>query len=102
MENFNQDEVFNNRKTPILKDFKCKVVVYIIGYGLTLLPFIIFFYVWLFYDFLLAVGIALFTFIVSNIILSKLRFSSIPLEELEFSHSNIEIAKWFVFMHICK
>jgi len=86
--------------TPILKG-KCKIFAIILANFLSFFPIILFLFVWFKYDFLIGVALGLFAYIVNGIISSKLRLSSIPLDQIEISHSNLDIATWYIAKHIC-
>jgi len=87
--------------TPVINGFKCKVLVYGVFFGLTVLPFIVGLYIWYKYNWLIAIGVVLFLYLVSSIIGSKLRLSSLPSKLKERSLSSLEIAKWYVHQHFC-
>jgi hypothetical protein len=87
-------------QTPQIDGLKCKLYVYSIFLGLSVLPLIISIYFWMEYDLVIAIGMGLFLYFVSAIIGSKLRQISIPLDQTERSFSSFEIASWYVKGHI--
>ncbi len=87
--------------TPVIEGFKCKVLVFGVFFGLVILPILAGLYVWYAYDLLIAIGAVLFLYIVSSIVGSKLRLSSLPPQLREKSLSSLEIAKWYVHQHLC-
>ena len=97
---FSKDEDEVNM-TPVIEGFKCKIFVFGIFFGLAVLPFVAGLYVWYSYDWLIAIGVVLFLYLVSSIIGSKLRLSSLPAKLRERSLSSLEIAKWYVHQHFC-
>jgi len=80
---------------------KCKILSLIIAFFLTFSPIIALLYVWFEQNFWLGVGVGLLVFIISGIVASKLRVMSIPPDQLEISHSNLEISNWYVAKNIC-
>lgn len=94
----NEDEV---NMTPVIEGFKCKALVFLVFFGLALLPIFVGLYVWYAYDILIAIGVVLFLYIASSIVGSKLRLSSLPPQLRERSLSSIEIARWYVHQHLC-
>ncbi len=87
--------------TPVIEGGKCKFLVYSVFFCLVILPILIGLYVWYEYDILFAIGAVLFLYIVSSIIGSKLRISSLPPKLRERSLSSLEIARWYVHHHFC-
>jgi len=87
--------------TPVIEGFKCKAFVFGLFFCLVILPILAGFYVWYFYDLLIAIGVVLFLYIASSIVVSKLRLSSLPFKLKERSLSSLEIAKWYVHQHLC-
>jgi len=87
--------------TPVIEGARCKVLVYSVFFTLVILPILVGLYVWYFYDILFAIGAVLFLYIVSSIIGSKLRISSLPFKLREKSLSSLEIARWYVHQHFC-
>ena len=87
--------------TPVIDGFKCKAFVFGVFFGLVILPILIGLYIWYEYDVLMAIGAVLFLYIVSSIVGSKLRLSSLPPKLREKNLSSLEIAKWYVHQHMC-
>ncbi len=96
-----KDEEDNAGITPVIDGFKCKVLVFVVFFALAFLPFLIGLYVWYVYDWMIAIGVILFLYIVSSIVGSKMRLSSLPPQLRERSLSSLEIAKWYVHQHFC-
>ena len=86
--------------TPEIDGLKCKIYVYSIFLGLTVLPLLIALYLWIEYNILIAIGMGLFLYFVSAIVGSKLRQVSLPLDQRERSFNSLEIAIWYVKKHI--
>jgi len=84
--------------TPIMIGTRCKLLAYSIFFGLAILPIMIALFVWLKYDWMIAI---LFSFMVSTIVGSKLRLGSLPYDQRERSFSYLEIAKWYVSKNFC-
>lgn len=87
--------------TPVIEDLRCKALVYGLFFSLTLLPLLVGLYVWYSYNLLVAIAVILFLYIVSSIIGSKLRLSSLPVQLREKTLSSLEISKWYVHQHFC-
>lgn len=97
---FSNEEPTPIEPTPEVTEFKCKVIVYLIYFGLNFLPLVLGAYIWYVYNYLIAIGITLFLYLITGIISSKLRLMSIPPDQLERSFSNLEISKWYVSKNI--
>ena len=87
--------------TPILKDKKCLFLAYLIFFLLTFTPVIAGIYTAFEYDLLIGGGVTLFLWVVSGIVASKLKYSSVSADQIEFSHSYLDIAKRFVKNYLC-
>ncbi len=87
--------------TPKMEGIRCKMLAYSIFFGLAILPIMIGLYVWLVYDWMIAIGTVLFAYLVSTIVGSKLRLESLPLDQRERNFSSLDIAKWYVDKHFC-
>lgn len=87
--------------TPVIEGFKCKALVFGVFFGLVILPVVVGLYVGYVYDWVMGIGVVLFLYIVSSIIGSKLRLSSLPPQLRERSLSSLEIARWYVHQHHC-
>jgi hypothetical protein len=96
-----QNEENEPKITPVIEGFRCKTMVYAVYFGLSLLPIFAGAYVWLFHDWLIAIGVVLFLYIASSIVISKIRLSSLPPQLREYSLSSFEVAKWYVHQHHC-
>jgi len=97
---FFQDEDEVNM-TPVIEGFKCKALLYGVFFGLAILPLVVGLYVGYVYDWIMGIGVVLFLYIVSSIIGSKLRLSSLPAKLREKNLSSFEIARWYVHQHLC-
>ncbi len=87
--------------TPKMVGPKCKAIAWAIFFGLTLLPLLVAMYVWIVYDWMIAIGVGLFLYLASSIVSSKLRLVSIPADQRERDFSSMEIAKWYTRYHFC-
>jgi len=87
--------------TPDIKSTKCKIKVYLLYFCITILPLLISLYIGYEVDFLIGIGAGLFLYLVSAIVVSKLRLSSLPPKLREKNLSSLEIAKWYVNQHMC-
>ncbi len=98
---FVPEEKLPIENTPKMPTLKCKMIAWLIFFGLVFLPLLIAFYIWFEYDWLIAVGIGLFFYLASAIVASKLRLSSVPVDQRERNFSSLEIAKWYTKYHFC-
>jgi len=98
---------FTNQDQPIIETepkiegIRCKAMVYGLFFAVTVLPYLLFFYIWWEYDWLIAVGIGLFLYLLSAVVMSKLRLLSLPKDQLERSLGSLEIAKWYIGKNHC-
>ncbi len=56
---------------------------------------------WCFYDYFIAIGIFLLSFIIMGIIRSKLRNSVVPSSQREYQYNDKGIADWFTARELC-
>jgi hypothetical protein len=82
--------------TPEPQQTHCKVLVRLIAYTLSYGAFILPLIVWSMTDIVYALGTLIVSYLVIGIIRSKLRNSSIPLEQQEYNYTDHAIAAWFV------
>ena len=87
--------------TPIMIGVRCKFLAYSIFFGLAIVPIMISVYVWFEYDWMIAIGTLLFSYMVATVVGSKLRLESLPHDQRERSFSSLEIAKWYVSKNFC-
>ncbi len=87
--------------SPKIEGIKCKALLYGLFFMLTIFPLLVALYVWYEYDWFYAFGAALFLYIISSIVGSKLRLLSVPSDQLERSLSSMEIARWYVGSYLC-
>lgn len=87
--------------TPIMIGTRCKLLAYSVFFGLAILPIMIGLYVWLQYDWMVAIGALLFSYMVTTVVGSKLRLESLPHDQRERNFSSLEIAKWYVSKNFC-
>ena len=86
---------------PSIKGFKCRVLMYLLYGALSFMP--LFLGVWIGYVYNIWIGIAFFLFLtlVSGVISSKMRMSSIPLAQREMDYSTMAIMKWYLSRSMC-
>ena len=94
-------ETFVLETAPKIEGLKCRFMHFGLFFLLSIVPILISLYVWYAYDLFYAVGSALFLYIVSAIIGSKLRVLSLPPDQLERSLNSFEIARWYVGKYLC-
>lgn len=88
--------------TPRIEGVKCRILLYLIFFGLTLLPLFLALYVWYEYDWVVGIAFGLFFYLVSAIVGSKMRIASIPADQRERNLSSMDIAKWYTKFHFCR
>lgn len=86
---------------PAIKGFKCRALMYFLYGALSFMP--LFLGVWIGYVYNIWIGIAFFLFLtlVSGVVSSKMRMSSIPLEQREMDYSTMAIVKWYLSRSVC-
>lgn len=87
--------------TPEMVGTRCKLLAFSIFFALTVLPIMIAGYVWYAYDWMVAIGALLLSYLVSSVVGSKLRLASLPYDQRERSFNSLEIAKWYVDKNYC-
>ncbi|MDD4504751.1 MAG: hypothetical protein PHE60_00070 [Sulfurospirillaceae bacterium] len=86
---------------PSIKGFKCRVLMYLLYGALSFMPLCL--GVWIGYVYNIWIGIAFFLFLtlVSGVVSSKMRMSSIPLAQREMDYSTMAIVKWYLSRSVC-
>ena len=86
---------------PKVKGAGCLIALYSIYALLTFTPLAAGF--WIGFAFDIWVGIAFFLFLtlVSGVVSSKMRVSSIPYAQREMSYTSMAIVKWYVAKNVC-
>lgn len=86
---------------PIIKGFKCKVIMIVFYSALAFSPLLI--GSWIAYAYNIWIGIAFFLFLtlISGIVSSKMRVNSIPYEQREMDYSTMAIVKWYLSCTMC-
>ncbi len=87
--------------TPKIVGLKCKMMVYGLFFLVTIVPILIVLYIWLEYDWLIALGSGVFLYLLSAIVISKLRLLSLPKDQLERNFNSLDIAKWYINKYHC-
>jgi hypothetical protein len=86
---------------PETNNTKCKIIYYAI-YILISYSWLIFAVIfWYKYNISFALLSIPVVYIITGIVISKMKLESIPFNEHESSHSNLEIAKWYTLKVIC-
>lgn len=88
-------------ETPVLKTKKCRLIALVLQLFLTYGIYVFGLVSWYMYDAVIAFFTLVLSFVVMGIVRSKLRNSSIPLKQIEFTYTDEDIAKWFVSKEIC-
>ena len=87
--------------TPILKTTKCKMVSFLLRIFLQFTSSIVALVSWYIYDYFIAAGLLLLSFLIMGIIHSKLRNSVIPKAQQEYQYSTKDIADWYTSRELC-
>ncbi|QSZ41571.1 hypothetical protein GJV85_05440 [Sulfurimonas aquatica] len=87
--------------TPKLTSKKCKLISFTLRIFLQFSPYLTGLVVWFMYDYFIAIGVLLLSFIVVGIIRSKLRNSVIPFEQREYPYNDQGIADWYTAKILC-
>ncbi|MCD6432623.1 MAG: hypothetical protein J7L21_01145 [Sulfurimonas sp.] len=87
--------------TPELHSKKCKFISFFIRIFLQFFTYIIGLISWYLYDYFIAIGTLLLSFIIMGIIRSKIRNSVIPFKQKEYQYSDQNIADWYTAKEIC-
>jgi len=88
-------------QTPKLYTKRCKAIALLLRLFLQFTTIIVGLIVWFFYDYFIAIGALLLSFIIMGIIRSKLRNSVIPPSQQEFQYNDKGIADWYVAKELC-
>ncbi len=94
--------LFQIEVMPTVEGFWCKMAMYLLYLGITFTPFLVgMFFWWYLHSAWVGFMFFLFLVLVSGIVVSKLRVSSIPFAQREMNYSLKAIARWYVGKHIC-
>jgi len=88
-------------ETPTLLTKKCKMISLAIKLFLQTTAILIALFSWYLYDYFIAIGVFLLSFIVMGIVRSKIIHSVIPPKQREYDYDDKEIADWFTAKEIC-
>ena len=88
-------------ETPTLLTKKCKMISLAIKLFLQTTAIFIALFSWYLYDYFIAIGVFLLSFIVMGIIRSKIIHSVIPPKQREHNYDDKEIADWFTSRELC-
>ena len=88
-------------QTPILLTKKCKTISFLIKTFLQTAAILTALITWYFYDYFIAIGIFLLSFIIMGIVRSKIIHSVISKKQREYNYNDKEIADWFTAKEIC-
>ncbi len=86
---------------PKIEGFGCRAMVYALAFSLTVVPIAVAVGIWYLYNFWIAVAAALFLYLLSGFVSSKLRQLSLPADQREKTLSSLEIAKWYIGKNRC-
>lgn len=95
-------EEYPTEQTPKMKTPWCKFVVKSIYIALMGAPLVTALFVyWWERSFWIAFLFALFTLLVTGVIVSKMRVRAVPFEQREINYSTLEVVRWYVGKNIC-
>jgi len=96
------DEIIESRiPTPTLQTFTCKLFARTIEYFLRYSAFVLSLSIWYLYDYFIAGSSFVLLYIVIGIIRSKLRNSSIPYNQREYTYNDKEVSIWYATKYLC-
>jgi len=87
--------------TPKLHSKKCKLISFLLRIFLQFSIYIVGLITWYFFDYFIAIGTLLLSFIIMGIIRSKLRNSVIPVKQREYQYNDQGIADWYTAKMLC-
>jgi hypothetical protein len=96
------DEIIEQHvPTPTLKKLTCKLFAKTIEYFLHYSAFVVSLYIWYMYDYFIAGSSFILFYIVIGIVRSKLRNSSIPFSQREYTYNDKEVSIWYTTKYLC-
>ncbi len=87
--------------TPKLKTKKCQMISLLLRIFLQFTPYVVALVSWYYYDYFIAIGLFLLSFLVMGIIRARLRNSVIPKSQQEYNYNNQGIADWYTARELC-
>jgi len=100
--NFMQTDFINQiEPTPKLNTKKCQTIAFLLKIVLQYSIYIFTFIAWYSFDYFIAIGIFLLSYIIIGIIKSKLRNSVIPKTQQEYNYNDKGIADWYTARELC-
>jgi len=87
--------------TPKFKSKRCKTISFFIKIFLQYATPLSALIAWYIYDYFIAGAVLILTFIIMGIIRSKIRNSSIPINQREYQYNDKGIADWFTSLEFC-
>jgi len=88
-------------QTPTFSSKRCKIISFIIAFILKYTTILTTIITWYKYDYFIALLVLTLSFVIVGIIRSKIRNSSIPTKQREFTYSDKEIANWYTAKEFC-
>jgi hypothetical protein len=89
------------KPTPKLYSKKCRFISFSIKIFLQYTTIALGLITWYLYDYFIAAGVVILSFIIMGIIRSKMRNSVIPPKQREYQYNDKGIADWFTSLEIC-
>jgi len=97
-----QNDFINQiQPTPKLKTKKCKTIAFLLKIALQYSVYLFTLIAWYTYDYFIAIGILLLSYIIIGIVKSKLRNSVIPKTQQEYNYTDKGIADWYTARELC-
>ena len=88
-------------QTPTFSSKKCKAISFIVAFILQYTTILATIITWYRYDYFIALLVATLSFVIVGIVRSKIRNSSIPIKQREFTYSDKETANWYTAKEFC-
>ena len=86
---------------PKIETIRCKTIVAVITFFLRFSTVIASLVAWYLYDYFIAGGTLLVSFLIVGIIRSKLRNDAVPPAQREYAYTDKAIATWYAAKRIC-
>ncbi len=100
--NENKIDIDEIKTTPIHKSYKCLILSWCVRLFLQFFSTVAAVLSWYLYNYFIALVVLMLSFVVMGIVRSKLRQSSIPINQQEHGYSDAQIASWFTQQYLCK
>jgi len=96
-----EEVLFQIEVVPQIEGFTCKALMYALYSLITFAPLLASLGIWYFYNIWSGIAFFLFLTLISGVVISKMRVSSIPFSQREMSYSNMAVVRWYIGKNIC-